>query len=168
MRSSLWHPVHRWGEVEHSTILKSGCQFSCDDMLWTKKIAKLKIHVGNRPYQKIPYFHPVMNSINKLLYVCVMLVLHWYVNQNIKNCDWICKNRSYCPWQEVQFFATNTKTHQYTFKFHCQNEEVMGGLLLLAASSQPIGDPYEQSGFIMELWWEGRGLSVTVKLRGTE
>ena len=110
MRSSLWHPVHRWGEVEHSTILKSGCQFSCDDMLWTKKIAKLKIHVGNRPYRKIPYFHPVMNSINKLLYVCVMLVLHWYVNQNIKNCDWICKNRSYCPWQEVQFLP-QTQRH---------------------------------------------------------
>jgi len=52
--------------------------------------------------------------------------------------------------------------------FHCQNEEVMGGLLLLAASSQPIGDPYKRSGSIMELWWEGRGLSVTVKLRGAE
>ena len=62
----------------------------------------------------------------------------------------------------------NTKTHQYTIKFHCQNEEVLGGLLLLAASSQPIGDPYEWSGFIMELWLEGRGLNVTVKLCGDE
>ena len=39
---------------------------------------------------------------------------------------------------------------------------------LLAAFSQPIGDPYEWSGSIMELWWEGRGLSVTVKLCGAE
>ena len=66
------------------------------------------------------------------------------------------------------FFVTNTKTHQYTIKFHCQNEEVLGGLLLLAASFQPIGDLYGRSGSIMELWWEGRGLSVTVKLHGTE
>ena len=57
---------------------------------------------------------------------------------------------------------------QYIIKFHCQNEEVLGGLLLLAAFPQPIGNPYEQSGSIMELWWEGRGLSATVKLRGTE
>ena len=42
------------------------------------------------------------------------------------------------------------------------------GLLLLATSSQPIGDPYERSGSIMELRWEGRGLSVTVKPRGAE
>ena len=66
------------------------------------------------------------------------------------------------------FFVTNTKIHQYTIKFHCQNEEVLGDLLLLAASFQPIGDPYERSRCIMELWWEGRGLSVTVKLRGAE
>jgi len=65
-------------------------------------------------------------------------------------------------------FFTNTKAHQYTIKLHCQNEEVLGGLLLLTALIQPIGDPYEQSGCIMELWWEGRGLSVTVKLRGAE
>jgi len=25
-----------------------------------------------------------------------------------------------------------TKTHQYNIKFHCRNEEVLGGLLLLA------------------------------------
>ena len=67
-------------------------------------------------------------------------------------CDWI----------------TNTKTHQYTIKFHWQNEVTLGGLLLPAAFSQPIGDPYEWSGPIMELWWEGRGLSVTIKLRGAE
>ena len=48
--------------------------------------------------------------------------------------------------------------------FHCQNEVILGGLLLLAAFSQPIGDPYEWSGSIMELWCEGRGLIVTVKL----
>ena len=70
--------------------------------------------------------------------------------------------------RKLNFFVTNTKTHQYTTKFHCQNEEVLGGLLLLAASSQSIGDPYERYGSIMELWWEGRGLSVTVKLRGAE
>jgi len=44
----------------------------------------------------------------------------------------------------------------------------LGGLLLLAASSQPIGDLYQRSGSIMELWWEDRGLSVTVKLRSAE
>ena len=65
-------------------------------------------------------------------------------------------------------FLSQTKRHQYPIKFHCQNEEVLGGLLLLAASSQPIHDPYKQSESIMELWWEGRGLSVTVKLRGAE
>jgi len=53
-------------------------------------------------------------------------------------------------------------------KFYCQNEEILGGLLLLAASSQPIGDPYKWSGSIMELWWKGRGLIVTVKLHGAE
>jgi len=63
--------------------------------------------------------------------------------------------------RKFNFFVTNTKTHQYTINFHCQNE-VLGGLLLLAATSQPIGNPYEQSGSIMELWWEGRALSVTV------
>jgi len=72
--------------------------------------------------------------------------------------------------RKFNFFFANTKTHQYTIKFHCQNEEVLGGLLLLllAAFSQPIHDPYEWSGCIMELWWEGRGLSVTVKLYGAE
>jgi len=65
------------------------------------------------------------------------------------------------------FFVTN-KTHQYTIKFYCQNAEVLGGLLLLAAFPQPIADPYKWSGSIMELWWEGRGLSVTVKPRGAE
>jgi len=65
-------------------------------------------------------------------------------------------------------FLSQTQTHQYTIKFHCRNEEVLGGLLLLAASSQPISDPYERSGFIMDLWWEGRGLNVTLKLRGAE
>jgi len=53
----------------------------------------------------------------------------------------------------------------YTIKFHCQNEVVFGGLLLLAAFSQPIGNPYEWSGSIMEL---GRGLSVTLKHCGVE
>jgi len=53
--------------------------------------------------------------------------------------------------RKFSFFATNTKAHQYTIKFHCQNEEVLGGLLLLATSSQPIGNPYEWSGSIMEL-----------------
>ena len=68
--------------------------------------------------------------------------------------------------RKFNFFVT--KMHQYTIKFYCQNEEVLGGLLLLAASSQPIGDPYERSGSIMEVWWEGRGLSVTMKLRRAE
>ena len=65
-------------------------------------------------------------------------------------------------------FCLNTKTHKYTIKFRCQNVVVLGGLLLLAAFSQPIGNPYEWSGSIMEFLWEGRELSVTLKLRGAE
>jgi len=42
---------------------------------------------------------------------------------------------------------------RYTIKFHCQNEVVLVGLFLLAAFSQPIGDPYEWSGSLIELWW---------------
>jgi len=45
--------------------------------------------------------------------------------------------------------------HQYTIKFHCQTEVALGGLFLLAAFPQPISVPYEWSGSIMELWWEG-------------
>ena len=70
-------------------------------------------------------------------------------------------SRSYCPWQEVQFIATNTKTHQYTVKFHCQNEVVLGGLLVLAAFPQATDDPCKWSESLMELWWAGRGLCVT-------
>ena len=68
----------------------------------------------------------------------------------------------------AHFFATNLKAHQYTTKFHCQNKVVLGGLLLLAAFAHPTDDPYKWSGSLMELWWEGRGLSVTVKLHGIE
>ena len=80
-------------------------------------------------------------------------------------CDWICKTGLIAHKRKFNFLS-QTKTHQYTIKFHCQNEVVLGGLLLLAAFSQPIGDPYKWSGSIMELQWEGRGL--TVKLRGAE
>ena len=66
------------------------------------------------------------------------------------------------------FSATNTKTHQYTIKFHCQNSVDLSGLLLLAAFSKPNGNLYEWSESLMKLWWEGRGLCVTVKLRGAE
>ena len=52
--------------------------------------------------------------------------------------------------------------------FCYQNEVVLGGLLLQAAFSQSIGDPYEWSGSLMELWWKGSGLGVTVKLSGAE
>ena len=61
----------------------------------------------------------------------------------------------------ILIFLSQAQTHQCTIKFHCQNEEVLGGLLLLVAFSQPIGDPYKWSGSIVELWWEGRGLSDT-------
>ena len=40
--------------------------------------------------------------------------------------------------------------------------------LLLAAFFQPIGNPYKWSGFLIEFWWESRGLYVTVKLCGVE
>jgi len=39
---------------------------------------------------------------------------------------------------------------------------------MLAAFSQPIGNLYEWFGCLMELWQEGRGLGVTVKLRSAE
>ena len=42
-------------------------------------------------------------------------------------------------------FSTNTKAHQYTIKFHYQNEVVLSGLLLLASFSQPIGNTYDWS-----------------------
>ena len=83
-------------------------------------------------------------------------------------CDWICKNWHYCPWQEVQLFVTKTHKYTSTIKFHCQNKVLLGGLLLLTAFLQPGNDPYEWSGSFMELWWESRGLCVTVKLRGVE
>ena len=38
--------------------------------------------------------------------------------------------------RKFNFFVT--KIHQYTTKFHCQNEEVLGCLLLLATSYQPM------------------------------
>jgi len=44
------------------------------------------------------------------------------------------------------FCHKHKDTSIYTIKFHYQNEEVLGGLLLLAASSQPIGDLYERLG----------------------
>jgi len=44
----------------------------------------------------------------------------------------------------------------------------LGGLLLLAVFLQPYDGPYEWSGSLMELWWEGRGLCVTVKFSGIE
>ena len=65
-------------------------------------------------------------------------------------------------------FCHKHKDTSIHYQVSLPNEDVLGGLLLLAASSQPIGNPYERSGSIMELWWEGRGLSVTVKLRGAE
>ena len=84
----------------------------------------------------------------------------------IDNCDWICKNRSY----RGKFnFLPQTEIHINALSSFTANIEVaLSGLLLLAAFSQPIGDPYEWPGFIMELWWEGRRLSVTVKLHGAE
>ena len=41
-------------------------------------------------------------------------------------CNRILKNRSYRPQLKVQFFATNTMTHQYTINFLCQNEVILG------------------------------------------
>ena len=69
---------------------------------------------------------------------------------------------------KTDLIAHDMKFTFFCHKPYCQNEEVLGGLLLLAVSSQPIGDLYERSGSIMELWWEGRELSVTIKLRGVE
>ena len=55
----------------------------------------------------------------------------------------ICKTGLIAHDRKFNFFATNTKIHQYTIKFVYQNEEVMAGLLLLAAFLRHIGDPYE-------------------------
>jgi len=79
-----------------------------------------------------------------------------------------CKNWSYCLWQEVQFFVTNTKTHQYTIKYQKWSSLGWPALPGCFSLAMIIGDPYEWSGSLMELWWEGRGLCVTVKLRGVE
>ena len=51
-------------------------------------------------------------------------------------------------------FLSQTQRHIsiYTIKFYRQNEVTSSGLLLLAAFSQPIGDLYEWSGSLMELW----------------
>ena len=57
-------------------------------------------------------------------------------------------------------FCHKHKDTSIHYQVSLPNEDVLGGLLLLAASSQPIGNPYEQSGSN----GEGRGLSVTVKL----
>ena len=55
--------------------------------------------------------------------------------------------------RKLNFFGTsNTKIHQYTIKFHYQNEAALSGLALLAAFYQPTSDPYEQSWSLMELW----------------
>jgi len=43
--------------------------------------------------------------------------------------------------RKFKFFGTNTKIHQYTIKFLYQNEAALGGMVLLAAFSQPTGDP---------------------------
>ena len=72
------------------------------------------------------------------------------------------------PMTGSSILCTNTKTHKYTIKFHCQNKIVLGGLLLLTAFLQPTDNPYEWWGSLMELWWEGRGLCVIAKLRGVE
>ena len=65
-------------------------------------------------------------------------------------------------------FLSQTQGHIDTPSSFTAKKKVMGGLLLQAASSQPISDPYKRSGSIMEHWCEGRGLGVTVKLRGAE
>ena len=103
------------------------------------------------------------------VYICWLLFhqIHTTI-AHVHNSDWICKSRSYRLWQEVQFFVTNTKTYQYTIKFHCQHKVVLGGLLLLATFLQPIGDLYEWSGSLMEFCWEGGGLIVIVKFCGAK
>jgi len=45
----------------------------------------------------------------------------------IMNCDWICENRSYRPWQEVWFYHTST------IKYHCHRWPEQKDLLFLAA-----------------------------------
>ncbi|XP_065886077.1 uncharacterized protein [Dysidea avara] len=61
-------------------FLKSGSQFSSDDVLRTKKIATLRIHVERAigRIKEFRIFHPVIpatmwDSINELVYVCAML-----------------------------------------------------------------------------------------------
>lgn len=61
-------------------FLKSGSQFSSEDVLRTKNIAKLRIHVERAicRIKEFRIFHPVIpatmwDSINELVYVCAML-----------------------------------------------------------------------------------------------
>ena len=63
-------------------------------------------------------------------------------------------------------FLLNTKLHQYTIKFQCNNQQGFSTLLLLAAFIKPSGKPHEQSGALMELWPTRRWLCVTVQLHG--
>jgi len=49
-------------------------------------------------------------------------------------------------------FGTNIKIHQYSIRYHYQNEAALSGVVLLAAFSQPTGDPYERSWSLIELW----------------
>ena len=61
-------------------FLKSITQFSSDDVLRTKEVAKLRIHVERAIgcIKEFCIFHPVIpatmwDSINELVYVCAML-----------------------------------------------------------------------------------------------
>ena len=61
-------------------FLKSGSQFSTDDVLRTKKVAKLRIHVERAigRIKEFRIFHPVIpatmwDSTNELVYVWAML-----------------------------------------------------------------------------------------------
>jgi len=62
------------------------------------------------------------NSCRTLSTTYIMMWLKNYLHMHVMAiCDWV--------WQKVLspmtlFFVTNTKIHQYTIKFHCQNELV--------------------------------------------
>ena len=68
----------------------------------------------------------------------------------------------------VFLLQTQSIIDECTVKFHCQNHTGLSGLFLLAAFSKLSGEPYEQSGTLIEPWPTRRWLCVAAQLQGIE
>ena len=85
--------------------------------------------------------------------------------KKLKICDWICKNQSYHPWQEAQIFGTDTKIHNTLSSFTKKmRQQVSGSAGCFSPTHWRSIIPYEQSWSLVEHWWTGRELCVTVQL----